>query len=135
MKVRLCVYSEKASVGCVKWELVVLREEEDRDLQTTMPPTDLPSSAWHRWATVTCLPTCHVLWIEDVTQGLTNLQPSLQLELWVGFWAFWLLFLQLKSISSLQQCNYSPFFRWEYAGRQMSLVQADPYYRGQENWI
>lgn len=44
-------------------------EEEARDLQTAMPPTDLPSTTWHRQAIDSCLLPHHVERMEDVAGG------------------------------------------------------------------
>lgn len=45
-----------------------------------------------------------------------------------GVWTCWLLSLQLRSVSSLQQCNYSPFFGRVKApgGTKCLLDQTDP---------
>lgn len=53
-------------------------KEEARDLQTAMPPTDLPSSTWHRQAIDSCLLPHHVEWMEDVARGLASHLASLQ---------------------------------------------------------
>lgn len=46
-----------------------MQEDEDRDLQPTIPPTDLSSSARHVWAMDSCLPPLHAAWLANVTQG------------------------------------------------------------------
>lgn len=53
-------------------------EDRDRDLWTPMPPTDLSSSAQHRWAIDTGLLPHHTAGVEGITQGPGQLlgQPA-----------------------------------------------------------
>lgn len=53
-----------------------VREEEDRDLRTTMPLTDLPSSAQLRPAIDTCLLPRHTAWVENVGTHQLCGQPA-----------------------------------------------------------
>ena len=57
-------------------QAVQIQKKEDR-LWTAMPPTDLPSSVWHRHVIDTYTPH---MWMKDVTQGPASHMASLELE-------------------------------------------------------
>ena len=46
--------------------------QEDRELQSTVPPKNLLSGTLHRQAIDTHLPAPHATWMKDVTQGPTS---------------------------------------------------------------